>query len=39
MSDQEHQRLQERHPNWRVWRAGGGSWMATRRGRQLTDAQ
>ncbi|HEV7934649.1 MAG TPA: hypothetical protein VGP70_20365 [Actinomadura sp.] len=39
MSDQERERLQQQHPAWRVWRANGGSWLATRRGRQLTEAQ
>jgi hypothetical protein len=39
MSDQEHERLQEQHPDWRVWRSDGGSWLATRRGRPLTNAQ
>jgi hypothetical protein len=22
--------LQAEHPNWHLWRSGGGSWMATR---------
>jgi hypothetical protein len=39
MSDQECERLQRQHPDWRVWRADGGSWMGTRRGRPLTEAQ
>ncbi|GAA2117756.1 hypothetical protein [Actinomadura alba] len=39
MSDQECERLQRQHPDWRVWRADGGSWLATRRGRRLTEAQ
>jgi hypothetical protein len=39
MSDQERERLQRQHSGWRVWRSDGGSWLATRRGRQLTQAQ
>jgi hypothetical protein len=23
--------LQDEHPDWHLWRAAGGSWMATRR--------
>lgn len=23
--------LQDEHPGWKLWRSGGGSWMATRR--------